>query len=423
MAFDSGSVMIILAVVFGFLMAVGVGANDVANAMGTTVGSKVLTLKQAIFVAVIFEAAGAFFASGEVTATIRSGIISPTAVLGQSHIFILGMLASLLAAAIWLGCATYLRWPVSTTHSIIGAIMGFGLVVIGSQAINWIVVMHIVLSWVVTPLISGVVAYALFRSVCFLVLNGDEPLLNAKRFLPLYMFVVAFIVASITLIKGLKHLHLLFSTNEGLLISCVVGLIAVAIGMQLMRRIALEGESSRAVITAKIEQVFGVLTVFTACALAFAHGSNDVANAIGPLAAVVTAVRHGLVGQMEVVLPVWIPALGALGIIVGLSAYGHRVIETIGNDITLLTPSRAFASQLATAGTVVVSSGLGMPVSTTQVLVGAVLGVGFARGISALNLRVIGNIFVSWVITVPAGALLSVLFYHVLKLLWRVGGG
>ncbi|MFZ5757004.1 MAG: inorganic phosphate transporter [Pseudomonadota bacterium] len=413
-----GDVLVILACAFGLFMAWGIGANDVSNAMGTSVGSKVFTIKQAIIVAMVFEFAGAYFAGGEVTSTIRSGIVDASDFTHMPFDFVLGMLASLLAAAIWLLVASTMGWPVSTTHSIVGAIIGFGLIAGGSQAIHWDQVGEIAISWVVSPVSAAIVAYFLFRSAQRLILDTDDPFRNAKKFIPWYMFAVGFILAMVTMTKGLKHIGLPLSNTEALMLSVAIGALVMALGMFMMRRIEPDPEADREFRYASVEKVFGVLMIFTACSMAFAHGSNDVANAIGPLAAVLGVVQSGGEIAAKSATPQWVLLMGAVGIVIGLATYGYKVIATIGEKITELTPSRGFAAEFAAATTVVIASGMGMPISTTHTLVGAVLGVGLARGIGSLNLGVIGGIFTSWVITLPVGALLSMLIFLILKFLF-----
>lgn len=414
---DYGLVFLVLACLFGFFMAWGVGANDVANAMGTSVGSRALTIRQAICVAMVFEFCGAYFAGGQVTETIKSGIVDLQ--LMTPEVLVPGMLASLLAAGVWLMVATLRGWPVSTTHSIVGAIIGFASVGVSVHAVQWSAIGPIVASWVVTPVLSGIVALLLFQSVQWLILRTDDPFRNARRFVPLYMFLTGFMVSLMTIGKGLKHLGLELGAAQSLALALLVGAGVMLLGIVLLRRIKPPtGDSARR--ASGVERVFAVLMVFTACSMAFAHGANDVANAVGPLAAIVSVVKAG--GDLQLMarspVPGWVLLLGAVGIVIGLATYGYKVIATIGREITELTPSRGFAAELATATTVVGASAIGLPVSTTHTLVGAVLGIGLARGIAALNLRVIGSIFVSWVVTLPAGALLSIVFYLILRALF-----
>ena len=412
---DYGLVLLLLACLFGFFMAWGVGANDVANAMGTSVGSKALTIKQAICIAMVFEFCGAYLAGGEVTETIKNGIVDAEAI--TPDLMVLGMMSALLAAGTWLLIATSRGWPVSTTHSIVGAVIGFAAVGVSMEAVQWAAVGPIVASWVVTPVLSGLVAFGLFMSVQKLIINTDNPFLNAKRFVPLYMFLTGFMVAIMTLTKGLKHIGLELNSNQNLMLAAGVGVLVMLLGIALLSRITVDEEADKDFHYASVEKVFAVLMVFTACAMAFAHGANDVANAVGPLAAIVGVIQSGgdlTIGSKSAV-PGWVLLLGAVGIVIGLATYGYKVIATIGKEITELTPSRGFAAELATATTVVGASAIGLPVSTTHTLVGAVLGIGIARGIGALNLGVIGSIFMSWIITLPAGAALSIFFFFIMR--------
>lgn len=408
-------ILISLAGIFGILMAFGIGANDVANAMGTSVGAKALTVRQAIIIAMIFEFAGAFLAGGEVTSTIRKGIIDASTMVETPELLVFGMMASLLAAGIWLVIASYFGWPVSTTHSIVGAIVGFAAVGIGMDVVQWGKVGSIVASWVVSPLLSGTMAFMLFTSVQKLILNTDNPLQNAKKYVPYYMFLAGFMISLVTLMKGLKHVGIDLSFVESLVIAFMFGLLVFVLGKVFISRQKIEANADKNFHYASVEKVFALLMIVTACGMAFAHGSNDVANAIGPLAAVVSIVESGGVIGAKSSLPYWILLLGGGGIVAGLALFGGPVMKTIGKRITELTPSRGFAAELAAATTVVIASGTGIPVSTTHTLVGAVLGVGMARGIAALNLGVLKNIAVSWVVTLPAGAILSMIFFFILK--------
>ena len=409
------TLILIIAAFAGFFMAFGIGANDVANAMGTSVGSKAITLKQAIFIAAIFEFLGAYLAGGEVTNTIRKGIVDPGLYADNQDIFIIGMLSALLAAGTWLFIASNKGWPVSTTHSIVGAIVGFAAVGIGIEAVKWGKVGSIAASWVVSPVIAGTLAYALFRSVQKLVLDTSNPMENAVRYVPLYIFLTGAMISLVTMFKGLKHIGLELSKVEAYSISFLIGLICALIGAFFIRKIAVKVGKKPSYQFDNVERVFGVLMIFTACAMAFAHGSNDVANAIGPVAAIFSIVTSGGEIAQKSLMPIWILLLGGVGIVFGLLMYGHKVIATVGSGITDLTPSRGFCAELSASITVVIASGTGIPISTTHTLVGAVLGVGFARGISALNLRMIGSIFMSWVITLPAGGILAIIFFYILS--------
>ena len=410
-----GTTFLILACIFGLFMAWGIGANDVANAMGTSVGSGAITIKQAVLIAAVFEFAGAFLAGGQVTKTIRKGIIDAELLSATPELLVYGMLASLLAAGIWLLVASKFGWPVSTTHSIVGAIVGFAAVGIGVEAVHWSKVGTIVMSWVISPALAGAFSYWLFRSVQKLILNRDNPFESAKQVVPYYVFMTGFIIALVTMFKGLKHVGLEVSTVESYSYAFAFGLVIMFMSMMSVRKIKLDPAADKDFQFANVERVFGVLMVVTACAMAFAHGSNDVANAIGPVAAVIGIVQSGGEIAQKSVLPVWVLILGGAGIVAGLLMYGRRVMATIGKNITELTPSRGFAATLAAATTVVFASGTGLPISTTHTLVGAVLGVGLARGIGALNLNVVRTIFLSWIVTLPAGALMSIFFFFTLK--------
>ncbi|XKH60844.1 inorganic phosphate transporter [Halomonas sediminis] len=408
-------VFIILACLFGFFMAWGVGANDVANAMGTSVGSKAITIKQAIIIAVVFEFLGAWLAGGEVTDTVRKGIVDPALLKDDPQLLVYGMLAALLAAATWLLIASMKGWPVSTTHSIVGAIVGFALVGLGAHTIDWGGVSMIAASWVVSPLLAGSLGFLLFKSVHHLIFENHDPFAAAKRYVPVYVFLVGFIISMVTMTKGLKHVGLDFSFGQSFLLSLGVGLLIMGLGILMERRVTYVKDAEDHFGYANVERVFGVLMIFTACAMAFAHGSNDVANAVGPLAAVISVVQSDGVIESAALVPWWVLVLGGGGIVVGLVTYGHKVIATVGTGITELTPSRGFAATLAAATTVVLASGTGLPISTTHTLVGAILGVGLARGMAALNLRVIGTIVMSWLITLPAGAGLAIVFFFIFK--------
>ncbi len=403
-----------LAAVFGLFMAWGIGANDVANAMATSVGARAITVKQALIIAAIFEFTGAVLAGGEVTSTIRKGIVDQSMIADSPELLIFGMLASLLAAGTWLLIASRMGWPVSTTHSIVGAIIGFAIIGIGFESVKWDQVSSIAMSWIASPLISGVFAFLIFNSVQRLILSRPDPLERARRYVPMYIFATVFLLSLVTMFKGLKHVGLALTTVESYLVAFVLGLIAAVIGRFIIMRIEPDRKADKKFHYFTVEKVFAVLMVVTACGMAFAHGSNDVANAIGPVAAVISIAKEGVVGQQSPV-SIWVLLLGGMGIVVGLATFGRHVMATVGRKITHLTPSRGFAAELAAATTIVIASGTGIPISTTHTLVGAVLGVGMARGISAIDLTVVGRIFLSWVITIPAGALLSILFFFILK--------
>ena len=460
--------LLIIAIIFGFYVAWNIGANDVANAMGTSVGSGALTLKRAVILAAILEFSGAFLLGSHVSETVESGIVNPAFFENNVYIYAYGMLASLLAAGVWLQIASYFGWPVSTTHSIVGALVGFGLVSVGAEAIEWGNVLFIVSSWVISPLMGGVIAFITFMVIRRRIFGSDEPVNAAKRITPLLVFLIFALLSLVLLFKGIPELNIAFWPAIGLALA--IGIVAYLVARLLIRRIpemaAPEGTQPRQVgsgiaralkylrraqgaakgelqeevtqILRKtenlkfeaskaatyeglevhhrtVERIFAYLQIVSACFMAFAHGANDVANAIGPLSAVVNISFSGIIDGKSYV-PLWVLGLGGVGIVFGLATWGWRVIKTVGKRITELTPTRGFSAEFGSALTIVLASRLGLPISTTHTLVGAILGVGIARGIGAINLNVVRNIFVSWVVTIPVGALLAILFYH--GLLW-----
>ncbi len=410
-----GTVFVVIAIIFGLYMTWGIGANDVANVMGTSVGSGAITVMTAIIIAGIFEFAGAVIAGGHVTATIRKGIIDPSPIVNNPEILVFGMLAALLAAAVWLMIASMRGWPVSTTHAIVGAVVGFAIAGIGIDAVKWGKIGQIVASWVVSPVLGGTIAFILMISIRRLILNTDNPFQSAKRWGPVYVFLVGFIISLVTLFKGLKHLNLELSGPMSFLVAAIIGLVIAAIGWAMINRVKIDETANKDYHFASVEKVFVPMMIFTACGMAFAHGSNDVANGVGPLAAVYGLVQSGGEVAQKSEMPIWILLLGGFGIVVGLATFGYRVMRTIGTKITELTPTRGFSATMAAAATVVLASRTGMPVSTTHIAVGAVMGVGLARGIGALDLRVIGGIVVSWIVTLPIGGVLAALFFFTLK--------
>jgi len=395
-------------------MAWAIGANDVANAMGTSVGSGALTIRRAVIVAAVLEFSGALFVGGHVTDTVRKGMLDMELVQADPQLLLYGMLGALAAAATLLAVATAHGLPVSTTHAIVGAIVGFGWVAFGFDAVNWGKVGQIVASWVTSPLIGGVLSFLVFNLIRYLILHRDNPFESAKRIGPFFFFFVTFVIALVTLFKGLKHLDLDYDLPGALLRAFGIGILGAGLGwwfIQRVKRVRGRLEDER---FADVERIFVVLQIMTACAVAFAHGSNDVANSIGPLAAVAAVVHEADLTQKAPV-EIWMLAIGGIGIVFGLATWGYRVMETVGRKITELTPSRGFSAELAAALTIVLASRLGIPVSTTHILVGSVLGVGLARGIGALDLRVVGRILVSWVATLPIAAVLSIFFFYLFK--------
>ena len=407
------TLILIIAGFAGFFMAFGIGANDVANAMGPSVGSKAISFKQAIFIAAIFEFLGAYLAGGEVTATIRKGIVDPSLYANNEDIFIIGMLSSLLAAGTWLFIASQKGWPVSPTHSIVGAIVGFVIISLGFDAVSWSKVGTIASSWVVSPVISGVLSFLIFLSAKKLILDRTNPEQAAISLIPIYSFFVAVVIALVTARKGLKHVGLPLADSEVLLVTIGFGLIVAIITAIFLNL------NAQKIKEYGVEAAFAILMIVTACSMAFAHGSNDVANAIGPMSAIISVVNEGSITAKASVNS-WTLLLGGVGIVFGLALLGGRVIRTIGSKITELTPSLAFSANIAAATTVVAATYIGFPISTTHTLVGAVIGVGLAKGAGYLDLGSIRRIVISWIVTIPAGATFTILFYVLLRFIFGV---
>jgi len=406
--------ILLIAGFIGFFMAFGIGANDVANSMGTSVGSKAITIKQAIIIAAIFEFLGAFLAGGEVTSTIRKGIVDPQLYVDETNIFVIGMLSALLAGGTWLYVASLRGWPVSTTHTIVGSIIGFVLITKGVDAVSWSKVGNIAMSWVTSPLFSATLAFGLYISAKKLILDRSNPGEAAIKYIPFYSFLVAAVISLVTARKGLKHVGIEFSDNE---VYFFIAIFSTLVG--LATAFFLRNNKEQIMREGGIEFAFGLLMIVSASAMAFAHGSNDVANAIGPLAAIVSVVDTGEIGSKAAISP-WVLFVGAIGIVFGLATLGSRVIKTVGRKITALTPSLGFSAEMATASTVVAASYLGFPISTTHTLVGGVIGVGLAKGVEHLDLASIKRIIASWLVTIPAGAAFTVLFYVLLRIIFGV---
>jgi phosphate/sulfate permease len=462
-----------LAIVFGFYMAFMIGANDVANAMGTSVGSKALTLKKAVFIAAILEFSGAFLVGSHVTETLQQGIVQSSLFQTDPLQFVYGMLAALLATGIWLQVASYFGWPVSTTHAIVGAIVGFGIAFGGIHAIFWKHVFYIATSWIISPIFSGILSYLIFSVLQKSILFTLRPIKATQKIAPIFIFFVLFVLFLAILFDGLKSLKLHINWEFSILIAALIGLSGFFISKPLIKKRIKHLEKKipqaeqnpqsamflrkavkhlqRVSIHAKgdlreetkevlkktkelyhatkgktnivtspdqyslVEKIFSYLQILSACFVAFAHGANDVANAVGPMAAVVVYLKTGTLEIAKIGVPLWILAFGGLGIVVGLSIWGWRVIETIGKKITELTPTRGFCAEFGAALTILIASKLGMPVSTTQTLVGSLLGVGLARGFSALNLKTIRDILISWIITIPISCILSILIFFLLR--------
>lgn len=410
-----GWVVIALAALIGLYMAWAIGANDVANSMGPVVGSGAITIRQALIVAGVCEFAGAVLVGSDVTNTIRKGIVEPTALAGAPEVLCLGMACALLSAALWLHLATCFGMPVSTSHSIVGAVAGFGVVAAGWDAVYWGKMGQIVLSWLISPIVGLVLGFIAFRIIFRTVLGKSDPIAAAVRMTPAIVFVVTLVVALATIYKGLKNLtapgETAITGGRAFLIAAALGILAALISRFFVRRY-IQGADKLSLPEQlrRVERVFVPLAVVSACSVAFAHGANDVANAIGPLAAIADIVRSGTV-KMRVNVPLWVLVLGGVGIVIGLGTFGARVMRTIGGAITEITPSRAVAANIAAATTVLACTRLALPVSTSHTIVGAIFGVGLARGIGAVNKRIAVNIFCSWLLTVPAAAGVSVLLF------------
>ena len=462
--------LLIVILVTGFYMAWNIGANDVANAMGTSVGSGALTLRRAVIIAAVLEFCGAFFFGSHVSKTMQSGIINPDYFIDDPRTLVYGMLASLAASGIWLQLASYYGWPVSTTHSIVGAIVGFGAVVGGMNAIYWENVGFIVSSWIISPILGGVLGYSIFVFLRKQIFYNPNPVAAAKRLTPFIVFVLLVILTFVFVYEGMKNIDVDLSSTHKIVIIFIVSVFGAFLSRYFVKNIQsstinlprnpsvnemvyslskaqkhlnkvqsiskgethyhvgvilqeVEGlsetlQQNQTVDVShseslKVEKIFGFLQIISACMMAFAHGANDVANAIGPLSAAVTILTTGIF-TVDSAIPTWALGLGGTGIVIGLATWGWRVIETIGKKITELTPTRGFAAEFGAATTIVLASQLGMPISTTHTLVGAVIGVGFARGLEAVNLTMTRDIFVSWIFTVPVGALIAVgLFYPI----------
>ena len=411
---DASFLYIALACIAGLFMAGGIGANDVANAMGTSVGSKALTITSAVILASIFEFLGAFLAGGEVTSTIRKGIVDPQLYNDNPEIFIVGMLSSLLAAGSWLLIASYRGWPVSTTHSIVGAIVGFALITKGLNSVSWGVVGNIAASWVTSPLVSATLAILIYFSAKKLILEKADQVTAAVRIIPFYAALVTFVICLVTAKKGLKYVGFQWTDQEVFIFSAILSsfiLIISSITLNLKKELLLDKNND----FGGVEAAFAFLMVITACSVAFAHGSNDVANAIGPVAAIVSTVNSENQILTTSMTPPWILFLGAIGIVIGLATLGYRVMQTVGEKITTLTPSMGFSAEMATSVTVILASFIGFPISTTHTLVGAVIGVGIAKSVSKVDFNQVLKIVISWVVTIPTGAIFTIAFYVFLR--------
>jgi len=409
------------AIIVSVYMAWNIGANDVANAFGTSVGSKALTIVSAVVIAAVFEFAGAVLVGGRVTETISKGIIDIHMFDGHEHLFMWGMIAALIGAATWLNLATYFGWPVSTTHAIVGSVVGAGIVSgfwiggNGLQMVSWGQLVPIVFSWIVSPVTGALLAFVVFLIVQKTFYQSNTPAENLKKYTPYMVFAVLVILALSVVYKGMKNVKLDISFPVVLVISVLVALAGALLTKYLVARFIDKSQTGTGIKTQfnQIETVFKYLQILTACYVAFAHGANDVANAVGPLAGIISVIETGVISAKSQV-PMWALILGGGGIVLGLATYGYKVIDTIGKKITELTPTRGFSAEFGTATTVLVCSYMGLPISTTHTLVGAVIGVGFARGMANINGKIIRDILASWFITIPLSMIFTAVIFYLL---------
>jgi len=411
-------ILVIAAIIIGFYMAWNIGANDVANSMACAVGSRALTITGAVVLAGICNFCGAVLVGSHVTDTVRSGIVNTQAFTHEPRVLAHGMVCAMLAAAVWLNLATYFGMPVSTTHSVVGAVIGFGILKAGVGHIYWGKLGQIVASWFISPLAGGVLAFIIFKLISRYILSAERPVIAARKGVPVCVFFTFAIIILAIIYKGLKNIHLDLDAPRAIALSLLGGLIAAGISALLARR---KRNSSGALTLeqelVQVEKTFVVPVIIGSCTVAFAQGANDVANAIGPLAAVIEIVKNNSIpGQVSV--SIWLLVVGGLGIAIGLATFGYRVMRLLGTKVTEITPSRGIAAAIAGMATVLTCSKMGLPISTTHTMVGAILGVGLARGITAVNRRVVGSIFISWMATIPIAAGLTVVFYLVGKWLF-----
>jgi PiT family inorganic phosphate transporter len=406
----------------GLYMAWNIGANDVANSMADAVGSGALSVKNAVIAAGICEFAGAVLVGSHVTDTIRKGIVDPSALASMpgmlegepAALLVIGMSAALLSAAIWLNFSTWTGMPVSTTHSIVGAVAGFGIVAAGIGSVNWGKMLQIVASWFISPIAGGLMAFIIFKIISRMILGREQPTKAAIKVTPYIVFFLAMVVTLATIYKGFKHvlkgIDWLTDTHT-LLIAVFISIVSTIISRIHVKKKLRDKESlPLAQQLELVEEVYIPLVIISSCAVAFAHGANDVANSVGPLAAVANILKTGTV-EMKVPVPLWILVLGGAGIVLGLGTYGYRVMATVGTKITEITPTRGVAADIAATATVLICTRMKLPVSTTHTLVGAIMGIGLARGLAGIDSRVAKKIFKSWLITVPAAAVVCIIFF------------
>jgi len=397
---------LLITIVLGFAMAWAIGANDAANSMSTAVGAGAITPKQAVVIAGLLEFAGAYFFGKSVTETIRKGILDPS-MITDPNVLVYGSVAALLAATIWLIIATKFGLPVSTTHSIVGGIAGYGIAYAGTSIVNWGKMAQVVLSWVLSPIAGAVMAYIIFKVFTKSIFEAKDPIKSARIWSPFWIG-LAFVV--IGTMFYLKVLHGNDIKTGVIMYGVPLGIVVFVITYLLIKLRFLSSDPFIGV-----EAIFKKAQVVTSAYVALAHGANDVANAIGPVAAVYTVATMGMAG-MKVPVPRWILALGGLGIAVGVATYGYKVMETVGKKITELTNTRGFTIDFSAATVVLVASWLGLPISTTHTVVGAVIGIGLARGVKAINKDIVKDIIISWFVTVPVAGLISAVIFKVLML-------
>lgn len=469
------TLLLFIVLLAGFYMAWNIGANDVSNAMGTSVGSGALTLMKAVIIAGVLEFCGAFFLGGNVSKTIQGGLVDTSLFVQDPHILLFGMISALLATALWLQVSSYFGWPVSTTHAIVGSLIGFGLFHGGSEAVFWKEVGAVASSWVISPLLSGILSFGIFTTLQKKVLYNLDPIKATKRVIPVLIGLLFLVFTLTMLLSGVGRFSVHLSNMHVLGIALAVAILAFIIAKICFRKKQMPTTSGahfsskdaqklqtfnktqkhlqRLFLTSKgedkeqlhkmlkqvdtwkkdleekvnhfqahsdyqvVEKRFVILQIFSASYIAFAHGANDVANAIGPVAASLNILKTGTVAMAPHISSSLL-AMGGAGIVVGLATWGWRVMETIGKKITVLTPTRGFSAEFGAAITILIASKLGLPISTTHCIVGAVLGVGLARGLSALNLRTLKDIFLSWVITIPASAIVCIIIFYLMRALF-----
>ena len=412
---DHTILIIIVAGLIAIATAWGVGSADLANILSTSIGSKAIKVSTAILIAIIFEFSGAFFGGGHVSKTLQNDIIN-LAMIHDQQIIIYAMLSVSLAGASWMIIASAFGLPASITNSIVGALVGFGWSVFGSSAINWSKILHITVSWVISPIVCAFISYLLFVTIQRLILIRPHPERYVKKYFYPSCFIVGLILAQMMVFKILIALHFDDLAQHTVIISILTGLLCLFIGFLLnCRQKKSTVPLDRHLAFAYVEKKFSILMAFTACAMVFAHGSNDVPISVAPFSIIAKILYHESSQHFIHQLSIYSLAFGGLSVILGLLMYGRKVIQTVGSGITTLTPSRAFAATIATACVVIFSTSAGIPISVTQTLVGGVLGVGLARGLGALNLTVVRNIFLSWFVTIPATSLLSIVYFYSIK--------